>query len=277
MKKSVKRVFSVILAVVMIASVAITSFAASKKGDVNSDGRITAADARLVLRYAAKIENFSDEQKKNADVNGDNKVTAADARKILRVAAKLESEESLSGELPIIPPHFDKLSKAFAASFGAEFDCKTNDANYVVFNLITNDFYPMVFMNYSEEVQLLDNYSDPAGKFMYCFRYSVNDLKWICENVYKVDFTEFVSDTEYSYAGDGYFYRECVGPTGLEETYSATIRNYTIDSKGRYDMNVYYMCEYPGGMDILGEYNIVADWVNSNGGYWTIYSMKKLG
>lgn len=276
MKKVMKKTFSVILIVILIMTVAvIPSFAAEKKGDVNGDGKITAADSRLVLRGAAKLEKFSDEQSEIADVNGDNKVTAADARKILRVAAKLESESSLSGELPIIPPHFDELSKAFASTFGAEFDYNTNDVNYVVFNILTNDFFPLAFMNYSDEYTMLENYSDPAGKFKYCFRYSIDDLKWICEDVYNVEYISFVSDTAYSYSGDGYFYRECVGPTGLEENYSAVIKNYKIDSSGRYNMNVYYMCEYPGGTDILGEYNIVADWVDENGGYWSFYSIKK--
>ena len=60
------------------------------KGDVNGDGRVTAADARLVLRAAAKIETFTDEVAALAEVTGDGKVTAADARKILRVAAKVD-------------------------------------------------------------------------------------------------------------------------------------------------------------------------------------------
>lgn len=272
-----KKIISSILLVVMIMSVAvIPCSAAIRKGDINGDGRISAADARLALRYAAKIESLTADQVSAAEVNQDNKITAADARKILRVSAKLETEASLSGELPIIPPHFDELSKAFGATFGSEFDYKKNDATYVVFNILTNDFVPLGYINYSEQYQMLENYSDPAGKFRYCFRYSINALKWICEDVYNVDFTSFVSETDTSYSGDGYFYRECVGPTGLEETYSAIIKNYSIDASGRYNMNVYYVCEYPGGMDILGEYNIVADWVDENEGYWSFYSVKKL-
>lgn len=59
------------------------------KGDVNTDGRITAADARLALRQSAKIESLSDEQLRNADVNGDSIVSATDARLILRLTAGL--------------------------------------------------------------------------------------------------------------------------------------------------------------------------------------------
>ncbi|MBQ7961609.1 MAG: hypothetical protein IJ289_03335 [Clostridia bacterium] len=60
-------------------------------GDVNGDGKITAADARLTLRASARIDTFTDEQSKAGDVNFDKKITAADARLILRVSAKIDS------------------------------------------------------------------------------------------------------------------------------------------------------------------------------------------
>lgn len=61
------------------------------KGDVNLDGVVNAADARLALRNAAKIENLSALSIKAGDLDGDGVITAAEARTILRVAAKLES------------------------------------------------------------------------------------------------------------------------------------------------------------------------------------------
>lgn len=48
-----------------------------------------AAAARDVLRFSAKLENLEDYQKKNADVNFDGKITASDARILLRYCAKL--------------------------------------------------------------------------------------------------------------------------------------------------------------------------------------------
>lgn len=60
------------------------------KGDVDGDGKITAADARKALRAASQLETLTETQKKAADVNNDGKVTAADARTILRQAANLE-------------------------------------------------------------------------------------------------------------------------------------------------------------------------------------------
>ncbi len=58
-------------------------------GDANSDGVIRANDARLILRFSAKLEKFSNQQKNNCDINKDGYVTAADARIALRMAASL--------------------------------------------------------------------------------------------------------------------------------------------------------------------------------------------
>lgn len=59
-------------------------------GDVNGDAKVTASDARLALRLAAKLETLSANAQTAADVNGDGFVTPEDARFILRVAAGLE-------------------------------------------------------------------------------------------------------------------------------------------------------------------------------------------
>ena len=60
-------------------------------GDVDGDGQITAADARLVLRASSGLESLTPEQQEAADINRDGVVTAADARQILRISAKLEN------------------------------------------------------------------------------------------------------------------------------------------------------------------------------------------
>lgn len=56
-------------------------------GDVNLDMKVTAADAREILRYAARLSNGVMNEE-NADVNADGKITAADARLALRMAAR---------------------------------------------------------------------------------------------------------------------------------------------------------------------------------------------
>ncbi len=87
-----KKIFITMLAVFMLTIFSVTACAFTL-GDVNGDGAVKAADARLALRYSAKLEELSEEQLGAADVDNSGKVTASDARKILRVAASLDKFE----------------------------------------------------------------------------------------------------------------------------------------------------------------------------------------
>lgn len=51
------------------------------KGDADGDGKVTSADARLILRAAVGLEQIDLEV---ADIDGDGKITSADAREALR-------------------------------------------------------------------------------------------------------------------------------------------------------------------------------------------------
>lgn len=65
-------------------------------GDVDKDGKVTAADARLALRAAVGLETYkkgSDEFKR-ADYDESGDLTAADARCILRVAVGLNPNDT---------------------------------------------------------------------------------------------------------------------------------------------------------------------------------------
>ena len=60
-------------------------------GDVDGEGAVTAADARLVLRVSVGLEELSDPSAMlSADVDRDGRITAADARAILRASVGLE-------------------------------------------------------------------------------------------------------------------------------------------------------------------------------------------
>lgn len=59
-------------------------------GDVDFDGKITASDARMILRHAARLENLSLAGQAVADMNSDGKISPADSRTVLRISAKLE-------------------------------------------------------------------------------------------------------------------------------------------------------------------------------------------
>ncbi len=64
-------------------------------GDLDGDGNISAADARIALRISAKLHNATEIQLICADVIHDEVINASDARKILRVAAKIDSFKAI--------------------------------------------------------------------------------------------------------------------------------------------------------------------------------------
>lgn len=88
-----KKIISVFLAITLLLSVAVTIAFASggKLGDMDDNGDITAADARIILRAAARLEKLDEDHAKRADTNRDGILTAADARLTLRVAAQLDT------------------------------------------------------------------------------------------------------------------------------------------------------------------------------------------
>ena len=58
-------------------------------GDVDGDGKVTASDARLILRAAVGLEKIDTAR---GDLDGDGKITSSDARDALRIATGLEVE-----------------------------------------------------------------------------------------------------------------------------------------------------------------------------------------
>ena len=69
-----------------------TEYSIILKGDVNADGKITAKDARTILRIAARLEQPDDVTKEAADIDSDGKVTSKEARSVLRFTAKLQKK-----------------------------------------------------------------------------------------------------------------------------------------------------------------------------------------
>lgn len=57
------------------------------RGDVDGDGKVTALDARLILRAAVGLEEIDSEK---GDIDGDGKITSADSREALRLATEGE-------------------------------------------------------------------------------------------------------------------------------------------------------------------------------------------
>lgn len=98
------RILSVILIFILIFSYtasaeekttkkepATTVFDEAKMGDADNDGKLSAADARLILRCSVKLEKPSEEALLYGDYDKNNKLSADDARTALRVAVGLDN------------------------------------------------------------------------------------------------------------------------------------------------------------------------------------------
>ncbi len=78
-------------------------------GDINNDGKITASDARTILRTSAKLETLSESQLLVADIDSNGKISASDARIALRISAKLDSIDNyIKNEPPVDEPPVDE-------------------------------------------------------------------------------------------------------------------------------------------------------------------------
>ncbi len=103
MNRTMKRAFSLILCLLMLATIAPLRFqavaATPVAGDVNLDGEVGSDDARLALRASVKLETLSADQTKCADANRDGEVGSDDARLILRASVKLETLKPLTVEM----------------------------------------------------------------------------------------------------------------------------------------------------------------------------------
>lgn len=99
MKKNTRNVLSVMLALCLTVSLfaflpasALGAGVDFVPGDVNGDGEVNAADARLALRRAVGLETYEEGSRAflACDVDYNGEVNAADARLILRAAVGLE-------------------------------------------------------------------------------------------------------------------------------------------------------------------------------------------
>lgn len=59
-------------------------------GDADLNGKLTAADARLILRVASHMYTFDNYRMSVSDYNKDGRITASDARSVLRACARLD-------------------------------------------------------------------------------------------------------------------------------------------------------------------------------------------
>ncbi len=127
-----------------------TELTVSLDGDVDCDGALAAADARIALRAAVGLENLSAAQKKAADKEEDGTITAADARIILRVSVGLpevEPEEPKEPEKPALTISAEQYS--YLA--GTDFRSIRRDYPHAV----ANGAYVVAFVNENGEQCIL--------------------------------------------------------------------------------------------------------------------------
>lgn len=85
-----KAVVTFLSAMILLPVFCLIAYSAPVFGDVNSDGNISADDARIALRASVGLTQLSEEEKIFADMNRDGKISADDARTILRISVGLE-------------------------------------------------------------------------------------------------------------------------------------------------------------------------------------------
>lgn len=174
-----KKVLSLFLTVtILLTSIIIVAGAKTTNsiGDVNGDGKISAADARLALRFSASLEKPTEEQKKSADVNNDGKITASDARMILRVSAGLDKfdikEENTENEdnnnndtvidsnkihIAINEKDFSTKTGNLTISGTVTFSDELSDTVYIRYDTYSEDDFELKQSVFSEQTIAKDN------------------------------------------------------------------------------------------------------------------------
>lgn len=94
MKKTIKRILSLLLVCCLPLSLFAAGAGAAMRGDVNKDGMLSAADARLALRRSVKLEDYLPGSSRfiAADMDGDGEVSPGDARAVLRLSVGLPTD-----------------------------------------------------------------------------------------------------------------------------------------------------------------------------------------
>ncbi len=158
MKKCILSLFTVCI---LIMTSLFSVFASENKlGDVDGNGTITAADARLALRASVGLEKFSVKQIIAADVDGKSGLTASDARLILRASVGLENldkynkpdteetKKTVSEQCIEIFRKAAKKSGATTKSIAEEI----SKADFIAMATLVQDMSPGYFAGFNAEI-----------------------------------------------------------------------------------------------------------------------------
>lgn len=97
--------------------------AAVELGDIDADGKVTAADARTALRYSVNLEKLKDDEIFRADMDSDGAVFSSDARTILRISVGLTPSRFVSNQ-------YDMLRSGIYNYTGERLDISTGRYEY---------------------------------------------------------------------------------------------------------------------------------------------------
>lgn len=90
MKKILAILLSILITISSVPAASAMGLLLPIKGDADADGKVTAADARLILRASVGLHTPFILRRSLYDCDNDGKISAADARKALRIAVGLE-------------------------------------------------------------------------------------------------------------------------------------------------------------------------------------------
>lgn len=261
----------------------------SVRYDINGDGKITAADARLALRASAKIDTIDGIYAIAADSNNDGKITAMDARTILRIAAGLEKTETGTDTDPgteSVSPDFDRLSELITLTFGNSFNPDKADTAYVIDNLILANILCPAYNAYfsRDSYQALgegNTIKDPLDKFScHYYKIPVQNVKWICENIYNIEFDmNYTSANGSSYYYDGYIYAFYPQSGSGPWEYKTQIEYSHLLDSGHYEIIASYLESDNFGESFDYETSLIihAEWKQIDGRYdWVFESVNEL-
>ena len=101
----------------------------------------------------------------------------------------------------------------------------------------------------------------------------VENVEWLCENIYNVEFDKNYKSEE-SYVYGDYVYRY-TPIAGYGDWYSTTIDNYKVLSDGKYEITASFYCVNANQLE--HRHKIIAEWKEFDGKYdWTFYSIEKI-
>ena len=130
-------------------------------GDVDGNGKVTAADARLALRAAVALEHYAPGSGEfvRADYDGNGNISASDARMILRTAVELEPLKYLNtGEDTTDPANPENPTKPTEPDEPSSEPEETS-----TFHTPGDDLPPLPTSKYTEEN---DPYYYPGSRFV---------------------------------------------------------------------------------------------------------------